>query len=160
MRSGGSTSVDITHRGIDKAYGMRQLAEQTGIPLDDMLFVGDRLDPDGNDYPVLAMGVPCHAVEGWEDTAEFLDELLPTLPARGADPRRRAIAVRLSTRRRRACATARDAGCATGTSRVQLRHVLGLELGERRDAEQLHGALDLAAQDRDRAVDALRARRP
>jgi hypothetical protein len=47
-----------------------------------MLFVGDRLDPDGNDYPVLAIGVPCHAVEGWEDTAAFLDELLPTLPAR------------------------------------------------------------------------------
>ena len=62
---------------------MRQLAEQTGIPLDDMLFVGDRLDPDGNDYPVLAIGVPCHAVEGWEDTAEFLEELLPTLPSRG-----------------------------------------------------------------------------
>lgn len=82
VRSGGSTSVDITQRGIDKAYGMRQLAEQTGIPLDDMLFVGDRLDPDGNDYPVLAMGVKCQAVEGWEDTADFLDELIPTLPAR------------------------------------------------------------------------------
>jgi phosphomannomutase len=81
VRSGGSTSVDITQRGIDKAYGMRQLAEQTGIPLDDMLFVGDRLDPDGNDYPVLAMGVTCHAVEGWEDTADFLEELIPTLPA-------------------------------------------------------------------------------
>src|SRR5690606_16934504 len=52
VRSGGSTSVDITHRGIDKAYGMRQLAAETGISLDDMLFVGDRLDPDGNDYPV------------------------------------------------------------------------------------------------------------
>ncbi|HYJ49925.1 MAG TPA: HAD-IIB family hydrolase [Microbacterium sp.] len=83
VRSGGSTSVDITHRGIDKAYGMRQLAEQTGIPLDDMLFVGDRLDPDGNDYPVLAIGVPCHAVAEWEDTADFLDGLLPTLPSRG-----------------------------------------------------------------------------
>jgi len=82
VRSGGSTSVDITQRGIDKAYGMRQLAEQTGIPLDDMLFVGDRLDPDGNDYPVLAMGVECQAVEGWEDTAEFLDGLIPTLPTR------------------------------------------------------------------------------
>ncbi|HET6302019.1 HAD-IIB family hydrolase [Microbacterium sp.] len=82
VRSGGTTSVDITHEGIDKAYGMRQLAEQTGIPLDEMLFVGDRLDPDGNDYPVLAMGVPCQAVEGWEDTAEFLDRLIPTLPRR------------------------------------------------------------------------------
>ena len=82
VRSGGSTSVDITHRGIDKAYGMRQLAEQTGIPLDDMLFIGDRLDADGNDYPVLAMGVACHAVEGWEDTATFLENLIPTLAER------------------------------------------------------------------------------
>ncbi|WP_298873525.1 HAD-IIB family hydrolase [uncultured Microbacterium sp.] len=82
VRSGGSTSVDITHRGIDKAYGMGKLADTTGIPLDDMLFVGDRLDPDGNDYPVLAMGVACHAVHGWEDTAAFLEQLIPTLPER------------------------------------------------------------------------------
>ncbi len=80
VRSGGSTSVDITHRGIDKAYGMNKLAAATGIALDDMLFFGDRLDEHGNDYPVLAMGVPCHAVEGWEDTAEALRTLLPTLP--------------------------------------------------------------------------------
>lgn len=79
VRSGGSTSVDITHRGIDKAYGMKQLAEATGIDLADMLFVGDRLDPDGNDYPVLALGVPCHAVEGWQDTVAYLEELIPTL---------------------------------------------------------------------------------
>lgn len=82
VRSGGSTSVDITHRGIDKAYGMRKLAEVTGIPLDDMLFVGDRLDEHGNDYPVLAMGVTCQAVEGWEHTAVYLAELIPTLPPR------------------------------------------------------------------------------
>lgn len=81
VRSGGSTSVDITHAGIDKAYGMTKLAEVTGIPLDDMLFVGDRLDPDGNDYPVLAMGVRCHAVHGWEETAAYLGELLRTMPA-------------------------------------------------------------------------------
>lgn len=82
VRSGGSTSVDITERGIDKAFGMRRLAEQTGIDLGDMLFVGDRLDEAGNDYPVLAMGVACQAVEGWPDTAAFLEQLIPTLPAR------------------------------------------------------------------------------
>ncbi|QIK64047.1 HAD-IIB family hydrolase [Leucobacter viscericola] len=76
VRSGGSTSVDITRRGIDKAYGMRKLEEHTGIPLSDMLFVGDRLDPDGNDYPVKALGVACHAVTDWEDTADFLEQLL------------------------------------------------------------------------------------
>jgi len=76
VRSGGSTSVDITRRGIDKAYGMRKLAELTGIDFDDMLFVGDRLDPDGNDFPVIALGIPTRAVDGWEDTAAVIEEFL------------------------------------------------------------------------------------
>lgn len=76
VRSGGSTSVDITRRGIDKAYGMRKLADLTGIPLDAMLFVGDRLDPDGNDYPVKALGVECVAVGGWQDTADAVERFL------------------------------------------------------------------------------------
>jgi phosphomannomutase len=71
VRSGGSTSIDITRKGIDKAYGMRKLAALTGIPLERMLFVGDRLDPGGNDFPVKATGVRTIAVTGWEDTADF-----------------------------------------------------------------------------------------
>lgn len=76
VRSGGSTSVDITRRGIDKAFGMRRLADITGISLDDMLFVGDRLDENGNDYPVKALGVPCIEVDNWEDTAGVVGGLL------------------------------------------------------------------------------------
>jgi phosphomannomutase len=84
VRSGGSTSVDITRKGIDKAYGMKKLAELTGVPLDDMLFVGDRLDENGNDYPVKALGVRCEAVDGWEDTARFIEDLIPQLKATAA----------------------------------------------------------------------------
>jgi len=76
VRSGGSTSVDITRQGIDKAYGMTKLAELTGVSFEETLFIGDRLDPEGNDYPVKALGVPTHAVEGWEDTAEYLENWL------------------------------------------------------------------------------------
>jgi len=76
VRSGGSTSVDITRRGIDKAYGMRKLAELTGIPFEQMIFVGDRLDPDGNDFPVVALGIPTVAVGEWHDTAEFVERFL------------------------------------------------------------------------------------
>jgi phosphomannomutase len=76
VRSGGSTSVDITRRGIDKAYGMSKLAELTGVPFEQMVFVGDRLDPDGNDFPVVALGVPTRAVEGWHDTAAIVEEFL------------------------------------------------------------------------------------
>ena len=88
VRSGGSTSVDITRRGIDKAYGMTKLAELTGIPIDEMLFVGDRLDPDGNDYPVKALGVPTYAVTGWEDTAEFVEGFLARRAASQSHPAR------------------------------------------------------------------------
>lgn len=76
VRSGGSTSVDITRRGIDKAYGMAKLSELTGVPFAAMRFIGDRLDPDGNDYPVKAAGVPCTEVGGWEDTAEVVAAFL------------------------------------------------------------------------------------
>lgn len=76
VRSGGSTSVDVTRKGIDKAYGMQQLAKHTGIALENMLFIGDRLDPEGNDYPVQALGVPCRAVTGWEETVTVIDSLL------------------------------------------------------------------------------------
>lgn len=76
VRSGGSTSIDITRKGIDKAYGMRKLAALTDIPIERMLFVGDRLDPGGNDFPVTATGVRTVAVAAWEDTAEFVESFL------------------------------------------------------------------------------------
>lgn len=79
VRAGGSTSIDITRAGIDKAYGMTSLAERTGIALENMLFFGDRLDEGGNDYPVRALGVPSIAVTGWEHTADELDALLARL---------------------------------------------------------------------------------
>ena len=81
VRSGGSTSVDITRRGIDKSYGVAQLCRAYGLELSDLLFVGDRLDEAGNDYPVKAMGVECVAVHDWHDTAAFLTNLLHDLEA-------------------------------------------------------------------------------
>lgn len=65
VRSGGSTSVDITQEGVDKAYGMAELERATGYPKERVLFIGGRLDPDGNDYPVKAAGWPTLPVEDW-----------------------------------------------------------------------------------------------
>ncbi|MDP9805638.1 HAD superfamily hydrolase (TIGR01484 family) [Trueperella bonasi] len=73
VRSGGSTSVDITRKGVDKSYGIAELAKHTGIDIADMLFIGDRLDPSGNDYPVKKLGIDTHPVTGWEDTAAFVE---------------------------------------------------------------------------------------
>lgn len=79
VHAGGSTSIDITTQGIDKAYGISRLAEILGLSLGDILFVGDRLMPGGNDFPVIALGVQTHAVTGWEDTLDFVRGLLPFL---------------------------------------------------------------------------------
>jgi phosphomannomutase len=57
VRVGGSTSVDITRKGIDKAYGMAKLATASGIPTSDMIFIGDDLYPGGNDYAVQEAGI-------------------------------------------------------------------------------------------------------
>lgn len=76
VRSGGSTSVDITAQGVDKAFGMSRLEQITNIPRERTLFIGDRLDPAGNDYPVLAAGWPTRAVDGWEETVTVVQNLL------------------------------------------------------------------------------------
>lgn len=81
VRAGGSTSIDITRRGIDKAYGINQLSAQTGIPLTGILFVGDRLMPGGNDHPVRTIGVPCHQVADHHETLDYLGALIPVLAA-------------------------------------------------------------------------------
>ena len=82
VRGGGSTSVDITRHGIDKAYGMGKLVEITGIAPEDMLFIGDRLDEAGNDYPVKAAGYPTLAVSGWEECVDVIAGIVKELRAR------------------------------------------------------------------------------
>jgi phosphomannomutase len=72
VRGGGSTSLDITRKGIDKAYGLHQLMDQLDAATGDLLFVGDRLDRSGNDYPALAAGFPCVPVTGWPDTLDVI----------------------------------------------------------------------------------------
>lgn len=78
VRIGGTTSTDITLPGIDKAYGMKKLIAELEISKDEILFVGDKLDEGGNDYPVKAMGIDCIAVEGWEQTALVIETIVKT----------------------------------------------------------------------------------
>lgn len=79
VRVGGTTSIDVTMIGIDKAYGMKKLMEQLEIGKDDILFVGDKLEEGGNDYPVKAMGIDSLQVSEWQDTALLLEAILHVL---------------------------------------------------------------------------------
>jgi HAD-superfamily hydrolase, subfamily IIB len=76
VRVGGTTSVDITLIGIDKAYGMKKLIDFMNINKEDILFIGDKLEQGGNDYPVKAIGIDTIAVERCEDTALVLEGIL------------------------------------------------------------------------------------
>jgi len=40
---GGTTSIDVTKPGIDKAYGIRKLRDLLGIAIEEMIFVGDAI---------------------------------------------------------------------------------------------------------------------
>ncbi len=72
----------MTRKGIDKAYGVAHLQQQLNLSLSQLLFVGDRLDEGGNDYPVKALGVECVPVASWLDTAAFIEHLLVRLADR------------------------------------------------------------------------------
>lgn len=76
VRAGGTTSIDVTREGIDKAYGMQKLIEELDVSKDDILFFGDKLQEGGNDYPVKAMGIDSLEVDRWEDTVNRLKTIL------------------------------------------------------------------------------------
>ncbi len=76
VSTGGITSIDITPKGITKAYGIRRLVELTKIPIAQMLYVGDALEEGGNDAVVKDTGILTHQVFGPEETAGLINALL------------------------------------------------------------------------------------
>jgi len=81
VRSGGYSSVDVSKHGIDKAYAVRRLAEILDVPVGSIVFVGDRMTPDGNDYPAVAAGAVGMKVENPQDALGLMDALLQRVGA-------------------------------------------------------------------------------
>jgi len=79
VRLGGTTSIDVTKPGIDKAYGIGKLRVLLGISLEEMLFVGDALFVGGNDYPVKEAGVVSIAVRGPGETKPVTSAIIACL---------------------------------------------------------------------------------
>lgn len=79
VRTGGSTSIDITRAGIDKAFGMRKLAEVSGIATADMIFIGDALYLGGNDYAVHEAGIDTIAVRDIHETKRVMEAIIMCL---------------------------------------------------------------------------------
>jgi len=75
VRVGGVTSIDVTKKGIDKAYGMKKLIELLDIAKEDILFIGDRVEEGGNDYPVKLFGIDTLHVRDWQETAMAVEAI-------------------------------------------------------------------------------------
>ena len=82
VRIGGSTSVDITKPGIDKAYGIRKLRDLLGISLEEMIFIGDALYVGGNDYPAQQAGVVSIPVRDPNETKRVTQAIIACLADR------------------------------------------------------------------------------
>lgn len=87
IRLGGFTSVDVTKKGIDKAYGVRQLKKITRLPLKKMVYIGDALYEGGNDSAVFKTGIDALAVTGPEDVKYLLRKALAAARGAGAGAR-------------------------------------------------------------------------
>jgi len=68
IRIGGTTSIDFTLKGIDKAYGVQKISEYLHIPFSECVFVGDALFPGGNDNAVERLGIDMVKTSGPEET--------------------------------------------------------------------------------------------
>ena len=84
VRLGGTTSIDVTKPGIDKAYGIRKLRDTLGIAIQDMIYVGDALFPGGNDYPAKEAGALCIQVRDPEESKRVIEAITACLESASA----------------------------------------------------------------------------
>ena len=69
---GGSTSIDILHKGFNKAVGLLRLLDKLHLAKEDMIFVGDAVFPGGNDYPPKEIGIETISVKNPAETADLI----------------------------------------------------------------------------------------
>lgn len=79
INMGGATSIDITQKGVDKAYGLKKLRDVSGIPLEQMMFIGDAIFPGGNDYPAKLLGLDTVRVKDPDGTLAAIAAIVACL---------------------------------------------------------------------------------
>ena len=74
IKLGGDTSFDIYPTGWDKTYGLRHFQGW------DVWFVGDRCDPNGNDFEIYnACSGQSYVSEGPESTQEIIECIIENI---------------------------------------------------------------------------------
>ena len=75
VKIGGTTTIDVTPKGIDKAYAMEKILEYFDLKKQDAIFAGDAIFPGGNDYAASQV-VEGINVKTPEDTKRLIESLL------------------------------------------------------------------------------------
>ena len=76
LKIGGTTSIDLTLKGINKEYGLKKFMEINKILKDQIIFFGDQLEEGGNDFPVKKLGIRTIKVKNPKDCLEKLNPFL------------------------------------------------------------------------------------
>lgn len=76
VRLGGLTSIDITRKGVDKAFGVEQIMQTLNITKNEIIFIGDALYEGGNDHAVKKTGVETVEVSDPTETSYFISNIL------------------------------------------------------------------------------------
>jgi phosphomannomutase len=73
---GGTTSIDVTRRGVNKTLCVKKLKEHLSVDLRNMLFIGDALFRGGNDYIMKSTGIKCVSVSGPKETKGLIRKIV------------------------------------------------------------------------------------
>jgi len=76
VHAAGFTTIDVTRKNVNKAYGIHQIEKYLKIPVGNMFFIGDGIFKGGNDYAVLSTGIDYMPVNGPDETAKILRDIL------------------------------------------------------------------------------------
>ena len=73
---GGISSIDVTRKGVDKAYAIGKIKELLHVADDDIIYVGDALYKGGNDEIIKTTGIDFIQEDGPNETIEFLSRYM------------------------------------------------------------------------------------
>jgi hypothetical protein len=76
INSGWATSIDITMKWVDKAFGVRKIMENFPVEMDEILFIWDAVFPGWNDYPPFTIWIDSIKTDGVEYTKEIIRRLI------------------------------------------------------------------------------------
>lgn len=76
IKIGGTNTIDITKKNLNKSYALQKIQEYTGFNKDEFLFIGDALYEGGNDSDVKNFGIQSISVSSVEETKKQIIKLL------------------------------------------------------------------------------------